>query len=361
MRWHPAVVRLAAAGGVFLAMAALSGCQVYPWHEEAKPTVAPEPFAPLDSFAQVAQMKRGVNVLSEDPGWKDPAKARFTPAHFKLIRDAGFSTVRIVMTPFAFIDGSGKLDPAWLAHLDLMVDSALADGLSVVLDEHDYELCGKDAVTCRTKLNAFWSIAAPHFKDAPNRVIFEMLNEPHEALTDDMWNAQLKETLAIIRASNPTRNVVIGPGHWNGLEDLPKLELPAEDRHIIVTFHYYHPMEFTHQGAAWVPQYKQLGVAWGSAADIALLDKEFDTVKAWSLANNRPMFQGEFGAYENGAMADRVRWTAAVARAGEERGFAWAYWQFDKDFIVYNIDKGEWVEPILHALIPPEKTAQALR
>jgi endoglucanase len=133
--------------------------------------------------------------------------------------------------------------------------------------------------------------------------------------------------------------------------------LPAEDRHIIVAFHYYHPMEFTHQGAPWVPQYKQLGVTWGSEADYALLDKELDIVKAWSQAQNRPMTLDEFGAYETGAMADRVRWTNAVTRAAEARGFPWAYWQFDKDFIVYDIDKGAWVEPILHALIPLVQTS----
>src|SRR3974377_1198903 len=134
---------------------------------------------------------------------------------------------------------------------------------------------------------------------------------------------------------------------------------PGDDRHIIVTFHYYHPMEFTHQGASWVPQYKQLGVTWGSSADYALLNKEFDEVKAWSVANDRPMFEGEFGAYENGAMPDRARWTAAVARANEARGFAWAYWHFDPVFVLYNIDKSEWVDPLLHALIPPAQTSDA--
>jgi endoglucanase len=298
-------------------------------------------------------MGRGVAVLSEDPGWNDPAKARFTSRHFKLIREAGFNTVRIVLTNFTHMDASLKLDPQYLARIETMVRAGLDEGLTVVLDEHDYELCGADVVVCRAKLNAFWSQAAPRFKDAPNKLVFEMLNEPHQALTAELWNAQLVETLAIIRANNPTRNVIIGPDNWNGLELLPKLVLPADDQHIIVTVHYYHPMEFTHQGAAWVPQYNKLGVGWGSEADTALLNNELDIVKAWSDANKRPIFLGEFGAYENGAMADRVKWTSAVARGAEARGFSWAYWQFDKDFIVYDIPKDKWVEPILLALIPP--------
>ena len=337
-----------ALAGLLLAMA---GCANYSSSE--KP-LSEQAYMPIDAFAQTAQMGRGVAVLSEDPGWTDPAKARFKARHFKLIRAAGFDTVRMVLTSFDHMDASLRLDPVWLAHLDAMVKAGLDQGLTVILDEHDYEICGKDAAICKIKLDAFWTQVAPRFKDAPNKLVFEMLNEPHEAMTAQMWNAQLIETLAIIRASNPTRNVIIGPDNWNGIEALPLLRLPADDAHIIATVHYYHPMEFTHQGASWVPQYKQLGVHWGSPADYALLNKELDIVKAWSEAQHRPIFLGEFGAYENGAMADRAAWTSAVARAAEARGFAWAYWQFDKDFIVYDIDKDQWVEPILHALIPPD-------
>jgi endoglucanase len=35
-------------------------------------------------------------------------------------------------------------------------------------------------------------------------------------------------------------------------------------------------------------------------------------------------------------------------------GWSWAYWQFDGDFIVYDIPKEHWVKPILNALIPPK-------
>jgi len=90
--------------------------------------------------------------------------------------------------------------------------------------------------------------AVVRYKNASNRLLFEILNEPNKALTLDLWNTQLRETLSIIRASNPTRNVVIGPAKWNGFEQLPKLNLPADNQHIIVTFHYYHPMRFTHLG-----------------------------------------------------------------------------------------------------------------
>ena len=41
-----------------------------------------------------------------------------------------------------------------------------------------------------------------------------------------------------------------------------------------------------------------------------------------------------------------------MARAAEKRGWAWTYWQFDSNFIVYDIDKDQWNEPIYRALVP---------
>ncbi len=55
---------------------------------------------PLSAADQVAQMKRGVNIVGYDPIWQDPAKGRFKPRHFKIIKDGGFDTVRINLYGF---------------------------------------------------------------------------------------------------------------------------------------------------------------------------------------------------------------------------------------------------------------------
>jgi endoglucanase len=51
-----------------------------------------------------------------------------------------------------------------------------------------------------------------------------------------------------------------------------------------------------------------------------------------------------------------VRWTGAVARSAEERSWSWAYWQFEGNFVVYDVPKKQWVEPIRDALIPAKNT-----
>jgi endoglucanase len=323
--------------------------------EPALPAAAakpPETFVAHDAFVQNREIGRGVNVLSEDPGWADAAHARFKPEYFKKMHDAGFTSARIVLQAFDHMDMYYVMEDGWMKRLDTMVDAALDAGLTVILDEHDYLICGKDPATCSQKLNAFWAQVAPRYRNYSGRLVFELLNEPHEAFTPEMWNAQIKQSLPIIRATNPTRNVIIGPGSWYNFAFLPKLELPITDRHIIVSFHYYAPMEFTHQGSPWVTQYKLTGRNWGSEDDLAALNKDFDIVKAWSDQWNRPIYLGEFGAYETTPQDGRVRYDNAVARAAEARGFSWGYWQFDKDFVLYDIANEQWVEPILKALIP---------
>lgn len=310
---------------------------------------------PLGAAEQVAQMRRGVNIVGYDPLWQDAAKARFKPRHFQVIRQGGFDSVRIALMAFRFMNEKNELPERWFATLDGLVQDALAQQLTVIIDEHDYNACGRDVVACRPKLMAFWTQVAAHYRDAPDKVVFEILNEPNES-TNDVWNEVHDEALAVIRRTNPTRNVIIGPAFWNNVGWLDRLTLPQDDRHIIVTVHYYLPMSFTHQGAAWTPEYANLsGNTWGTAEDLAALDRDFDGVQAWAKRNDRPILLGEFGAYDKGPMESRVKYTSAVARGAEKRGWAWAYWQFDRDFIVYDIDKDQWVEPIRRALVPDAK------
>lgn len=312
--------------------------------------------------ADLAVPKRGVNIVGYDPIWTDPAKARFQPVrHMQAIRDGGFDHVRLNLHAFAHMDAENRLSAAWFKQLDELVEAGLKAGLQLILDEHNFNECAKEAdlPSCRVKLKAFWRQIAAHYQKAPDAVVFEILNEPNGA-ADAVWNDMLAENLAIIRETNPTRRVVVGPRFWNSLDHLDSLRLPEADRRLIVTFHYYTPMEFTHQGASWTPQFQKLsGVTWGTAAEREKLQKDFDRVKAWADQQRRPILMGEFGALESAGMAQRVAWTSAVARAAEARGFGWSYWQFDSDFVLWDMKADGFVKPIHGALVPEKATAAA--
>jgi endoglucanase len=189
------------------------------------------------------------------------------------------------------------------------------------------------------------------FRNAPDNVLFEILNEPNKKLTAEVWNQYAQEALAVIRKTNPTRTVIIGPAGYNGIGPLAELKLPEDDRNLIVTVHYYSPMDFTHQGASWAGRTDKLGVEWkGTDAEKAAIEKDFAKVQTWAKEHNRPIFLGEFGVYDKAPMESRVRYLKFVVETTQKLGWSWAYWQFDSDFILYDVKSDKWIEPVRDAL-----------
>jgi len=308
------------------------------------------------AFAVNQKLGRSVNIIGYDPIWQERAKARFKEGYFAKIREAGFTSVRVNLHPFKHMDAANghALKPSWLETLDWAVKGALAARLAVILDMHEFGAMAEDPAGRKEAWLAFWRQVAPRFKDAPDDVVFELLNEPNQKLTPEMWNEYLKEGLAIVRATNPTRAVIVGGGRWNSIDGLQALVLPEDDRNLIATVHYYTPMEFTHQGAPWNAENKdKSGVVWtGTDQERRRIDLDFAKAQQWAVAHDRPVLLGEFGAYDKADMDSRARYTAAVARAAERLGWSWAYWQFDSDFVVYDVGKDAWVEPLRKALVP---------
>jgi endoglucanase len=323
-------------------------------------SVAPEAslptgFVTIDPFAQSKLMARGVNVLGYDPIWADFSKGRFKKEYFRKIHDAGFTTVRVNLQAFQYMTTDNKLPDSWFRMLDWIVANATEAHLQVILDEHDSNYCSEtNHVRCKPKLLSFWQQVAPRYRGTPSSVTFEILNEPHGLISNQEWNGLLLELLSVIRQTNPTRNIVIGSFNSNSWAALNDLSLPGEDGHIIVTFHYYEPLPFTHQGAPWASEEIRSGhnIAWGKTEEQLIVERDFDGVTQWSQKHHRPILVGEFGSYDKAPIESRLRWDAFIRKSAEDRGFSWAYWQFDSDFVVYDVETNKWNEPILKALIP---------
>ncbi len=309
-------------------------------------------FRTIDATAQVHDLGRGMNIMSNDPFFNGQGGAVFKERYFRDIAARGFRTVRVPQAAVAHADADGRLDPVWLAKLDWVVRAATKSGLNVVIDNNGG--CSQQGTACLARTARIWRHLAAHYRGAPNSVLFELYNEPDGAITPQVWNAGIGPILAAIRASNPTRNVIVGTAHAYNLRDLAELVLPENDRHIIATFHYYEPFSFTHQGGAWLPAERRppVGARFGTVQDFAEIGRNFDYVAAWSAWYRRPVFLGEFGVLEAANVYDRVLWTATVARTAEMRGFAWAYWQFDGNFTAYDVSRDAWNEPVARALVP---------
>jgi endoglucanase len=248
------------------------------------------------------------------------------------------------------------LPASWWETLDWAVTNAQKSGLMTILDLHEFGAMGTEPEANKAKFLAFWRQVSEKYRDASDTVLFEILNEPSRKLTASLWNEYLAEALALIRKTNPTRTIIIGPAGYNSIGQLGELKLPEDDRNIIVTVHYYSPMDFTHQGAPWANRTDKLNVPWqGTDQEKAAIEKDFGKAQTWAKEHNRPLFLGEFGVYDKAPMDSRVRYLAFVVGTAQKLGWSWAYWQFDSDFILYDVKADKWIEPIRDALVGAAK------
>ncbi len=278
-------------------------------------------------------------------------------SYFKEIASAGFNSVRLPVrwSAHALVDSPYTIDASFISRVDWAIQQAFNNNLLVVMDIHHYQELFSNPGEHKKRFLAIWEQLARHYKNYSWQLIFEILNEPHDQLTPQLWNVYLREALQIIRQTNPQRAVVIGTANWGGVDALNYLSVPDDD-YLILTVHYYKPFHFTHQGASWVEGSSAwLGTTWlGTNEEKQAITGDFDVVQKWASARNLPVFVGEFGAYSKADLASRVRWTSFVAREAEKHGFSWAYWEFASGFGVYDPDANQWRSELLNALIPQQ-------
>jgi len=283
-----------------------------------------------DPFAQNRLLGRGINI----PGVFDRSGAAvpdppMKPEYFKRIAEAGFHNVRLVIrwSSYAQQEAQYTIDPGFLKKVDWAVEQSLANKLAVVLDFHYYPLISftgtqtsqEDPQENRARFLALWRQVAEHYRQAPPEVMFGVLNEPsRQNLGIDGWNLLVAETIALLRSSNPDRTLLVQTANGGGFGTIESLRIPESERNTIVEVHNYDPGRFTHQQASWSSNRIYKDVHWtGTPEEKAAVDEAFAKVAAWAKQNNRPLYLGEFGAYEAADMPSRVQWTTYVARTAE--------------------------------------------
>jgi endoglucanase len=275
---------------------------------------------------------------------------------------ANFTTVRLPVrwSNHAAPTADATIDEAFARRVDQVVDALLAKGVYVILDLHHYtQISGGtlhphetavDPSVVDVRLVNMWRQIAQRYRDRSPKLLFELLNEPHDRMNGEAWNRLAARTLAAVRESNPDRVVLIGPGEWNGIPALPQLRLPP-DRNVIVSIHNYDPFNFTHQGVEWLPQHFPTGTPCCDASQRHAISNVLDQARAWSVEHGYPLYLGEFGTADKADMRSRANYARTVREEAEKRGIPWAYWGFAADFGIYSPQTHQWIEPIRRALL----------
>lgn len=317
---------------------------------------------PLDPFAQNIALGRGINLGNalEAPdigAWGITIQSEW----FGLIKAAGFNSVRIPIRWSAHTSEEAPytIEEEFFEYVDWVIEQSLENDLMAIINIHHYEEIFENPAQEIEKFLSIWEQISIRYSDQPAELLFEILNEPHAALTADLWNQLLPQGLDKIREHNPNRTVVIGAAEWGGISGLLKLDIP-NDGNLIVTVHYYEPFHFTHQGASWVEGQdadEWLGTTWdGTPEEVAAVENHFQTIVDWG--NSRdvpvPINIGEFGAFSKADSQSRGRWTAAIVKFALENDMSFHYWEFASGFGIYNPSTGVWDLALLNGLIETE-------
>ncbi len=344
-------------------------------------------FAANNIFAQTlaqkraATMKTGMNVSYLDNWWlgsKDkhfsdfakPEEAAKREKMFADIAKAGFKTVRLPICFSAWMQIKQPYD--WdnqkaLGMADNFVKWALVNDLKVIIDLHHTEFDRSiEGADNPERIVNLWVKIAERFKNTdPEKVFFELRNEPHD-ITPEAWRWQAEQIIRYVREIAPKHTLIVGFTEWNSRKALVESK-PFADENIIYNFHYYDPFLFTHQGATWAgvggieeikflpfpandQKIKTPDKAKGqwteglikSYREDSKAEKMFKDLKAakdWSVKNNVPIFLGEFGSFgQNTNLEDRCRHAETVYSALGKLDIPNAWWEWDGGFNMF--DKG---------------------
>ncbi|MDP4182620.1 MAG: cellulase family glycosylhydrolase [Bacillota bacterium] len=349
--------------------------------------------APLNPFDQAKRLGKGLNIgnVYEVPmrgGWK----LNLPKEYFKIIKDAGFDTVRIpVGWPYHVSKESCyTIDETFFQNIDWILLTAKKYHLNTVLVYY-YDFRSSDGIYCEPQKNYeifinVWKQIAKRYKKCDSSVYYELLNEPHGNLTSKIWNDLLSKTIDEIRKIDSYHTIVLTAADWGTAYGLKDLMIPAKESNIVCSFHTYTPVLFTHQGVTYAEEeYKSVkGLVWPGPPKETFevpeeleennsikewleyynimpykynpggpepILKELDIAYDWGKKNKRPIWLGEFGVTTNADNKSRINWTNFITSEAEKRGMTWAYWDFCTSCKVYDLKKKQWDEGLLKTLI----------
>lgn len=298
--------------------------------------------------------KRGINIGNAlDAPKNEYWGVTIQKQYFSIIRDKGFDSVRLPVRFSDYTTGSGnKLDPTFMDKVDGYIKYGLKQKLYIILDLHHFLDLQTDPQKNMNKFLEIWDQLSVRYQNYPNKLVFEILNEPTEKMNGDTWNKYLASALKEIRKHNPKRWVIVDTDYQAGIKGLQNLKLP-KDPYLAVSFHYYDPSTFTLQASPVLGYANYKDIAWNrTSQEQEYLTEQFSIVKKWSKQHHVPVFLGEFGANQKAPDDSRVRWTAAVREEAEKDGFSWSYWEFCSIFGIYDAHNHQWDEQMVQTLLP---------
>ena len=333
-------------------------------------------------------LNKGINIshwLSQVYGFS-PRATYIGEKDMAFIDSCGFDHIRLPLDEKELWDENGKRHDTAFKYIDSCVNWAFKHHLRVIIDfhilrSHHFNVANEKGMqpnvlwsdtNAQIKFVALWKDLQSTVKKYPeDKVAYELLNEPI-APDPEMWNLLIARLLKAIRATEPTRTVLIGGNMWQNPKNVPLLKFPKGDTNIILTMHDYTPLLVTHNKATWTPfkayqgpvSYPGLSI---SDADIAKYVNKNDSatlkeIKKFNFVYNRkalldemmpaiktakekglPLYCGEWGCYKEISRDIRLQIYKDMMSIFKEYNISNAAWDYKGGFGIVDYDFTKYV------------------
>ncbi|MBN2104021.1 cellulase family glycosylhydrolase [bacterium] len=333
-------------------------------------------------------IRRGINIshwLSQSDRRGEARTAWFTEKDVITLRDLGFDHLRIPIDEEQMWDEEGRMMDEAFDLLNRGLDWCEKYNLRAVVDLHILRAhyFNAEEIPLWTDPDAqehfldCWRDLSARLKDRPKEsVAYELMNEAVAEDPED-WNRLLARAYGVIRKNEPDRVIIIGSNRWQIPDTFDVLKVPADDPNIILSFHFYTPMVFTHYKAPWwrhgceysgpvkypgqiidehnlkgypdvvVGTIKQFNGFYQRDVFEAELEKPLTKARALGL----PLFCGEWGSLPTTPEKDWLKWYEDVRAIFEKHGIAWALWDYKGDFGIVEKGGGAPKEKLIEVLL----------
>ena len=287
------------------------------------------------------------------------------------IASLGFDHVRVPVDYNVLEEDEGVYREEGFRHLEDCRKWCEKCGLNMIIDLHECYGYSFDPLKDMDRKKFFfdddlqerflklWKEIAERFRDYPEQVAFEPLNEVVMMEVKDAWNSLASRYIRMIREIAPDSFIIIGGVCYNNVKTVQYIDVPVDDK-IVYNFHCYDPHVFTHQGAYWekemppdfrigypktLAEYRkaeqEAGLHTGDEYDLDQ-DRElgewffeaiFEPAIKKAEADNVPLYSGEYGVIDLADNEDKLRWLKDIHKAFSKYGIGHALWNYkEKDF-----------------------------
>jgi endoglucanase len=206
-----------------------------------------------------------------------------------------------------------------------------------------------------------WRELSAELKQYPvDELAYEFMNEP-VAPKPSLWNDLVARGYEVIRSLEPERYLIFGPNMWQLPQFYKSFALPKNASRIILSYHTYSPLPFTHYKAGWLPLGKYEGevhypgttipdAEWDKFEQangndtLAIIAKERrEFTKESMIAEIQPalefakqrgfqLYCNEFGCLPSVNRAERLQYYTDICSVFTQFNIAFAAWDFKGDF-----------------------------